>query len=460
MPSRRRTSLKSSPLDLDRELDDMYSSPITRPSLGFLRVAPTSALGEEAPNGCAEELTESQTNGNSSLGVTPTSSIIGISRVTTPIDPASMVPVSMDRRSHVALSTLGLTPNNHIPAVSTDTSSMDSRYSKPTDFTGRDLGVPASTDNRSMDIRPPGKWKVHRCAMVQDGHSANEQLLYEMFWRSAKPANPDERLISISREDMAAQTRITIRNIKGVLDRLIQKLAVERLLEPNSFARAAATYRIYSYRSILDRRRKAGLEWVTRANGVRFISPQVAQAILAKSRFHEGDSSQPSGDMLTSPRDLLAGSGSTALASMDDRYIGPTPALSGEGTPPIPVDLGPGLRKINPAFDSAAVARLWRECRSRIPDCTVDEVLHFVGLKADKLWADKSVRNTIGLLLTSVPEFFDPSILNEYRDERQRQIEEEARAAEENQRYWRAVLEDSNATEEDRVMAMQFVVLD
>jgi len=79
-----------------------------------------------------------------------------------------------------------------------------------------------------MDVRPAGKWKVHRCSTVQDGHSANEQLLYEMLWRSAKPVNPDERLITISREDMAGQTRITIRNIKGVLDRLIEKLAVER----------------------------------------------------------------------------------------------------------------------------------------------------------------------------------------------------------------------------------------
>jgi len=306
-----------------------------------------------------------------------------------------------------------------------------------------------------MDVRPAGKWKVHRCSTVQDGHSANEQLLYEMLWRSAKPVNPDERLITISREDMAGQTRITIRNIKGVLDRLIEKLAVERVIEPNSFARAAATYRIYSYRTILDRRRKAGLEWVTRANGVKFIATQLAQAILALPKFINTDASQPDPTIDRSANDVA----STAGASMDGRSSTTpiAPVLHIGVAAAVPVELGQGLRKINPAFDSAAVARLWRECRTRIPDCTVEEVLHFSGLKAGKLRADKNVRNTIGLLLTSVPEFFDPSIIQEFRGEKKRHLIEEARIAEENHRYWQAVLEAPDSTEQDRALALQFV---
>ena len=49
----------------------------------------------------------------------------------------------------------------------------------------------------------------------------------------------------------------------------------------------------------------------------------------------------------------------------------------------VPLELGPGLRKINPAFDSAAVARLWRECRTRVTDCTAEEVLYFAGLSGE-----------------------------------------------------------------------------
>jgi hypothetical protein len=414
MPNRRRASPKSPPVDLDRELDEMYSSPITRPNLGFLRVAvlPHDDTPSKGPN----------------------IDVAGGSLHSTQISSRPPDAVSMDDRLGSAA-----TPNRSFPEAHT--------------------ADKAAIDGVSMDVRPSGKWKVHHCSTVQDGHSANEQLLYEMLWRSAKPASSDDRLISISREDMAGQTRITVRNIKGVLDRLIEKLSVERVIEPNSFARAAATYRIYSYRTILERRRSAGLEWVTRANGVKFISAGLAQEILSRPKFGGGDVSQPRGTM-DHPSNVSLSNGilSKDVPSMDgrSRLTSPVPSQGGSSSS-FPADLGAGLRKINPAFDSAAVARLWRECRARIADCTVEEVLHFVGLKASKLRSDRSVRNTIGLLLMSVPEFFDTSTIQEFRTMRQQQLAEEMRLAEETQRYWRGVLEDPNTTDEDRAMALEFV---
>lgn len=416
MPSRRRTSPKAEPLDLDRELDEMYSSAITRPNLGFLRVGESPApprATSVAPD--IPSLVDTTSTGRMST------------------DTRSLDLPSIDRVSVV--------PNSDGRAL--DTLSSDVR----------------SLDYVSMDVRPAGKWKVHRCSTVQDGHSANEQLLYEMLWRSAKPANADERLLSISREDMASQTRVTVRNVKGVLDRLIEKLAIEKAIESNSFVRAAATYRVYSYRAILDRRRKAGLEWVTRANGVKFIAAKTAQELLNRPKFTEVDSRQPSGAIDSIAGDAKAietrsiDSLTSDVRSMDDRSVSPKqlPII------PVPGNLGLGLRKINPAFDSAAVARLWRECRARVPDCTVEEVLHFSNLKASKLWVDKNIRNTIGILLTSVPEFFDSNILHEFREEKRRQMLEEARLAQENENYWRAVLEDVSSTDADRSMARQVI---
>jgi hypothetical protein len=364
MASRRRTLPKAEPLDLDRELDEMYSSAITRPNLGFLRVGESPAPPVIATGGDQY---------SSAVGETDASS-----------DSPSMADTSMDARSiDVSAST------RSIDTVSLDTRSLDT----------------GSRDPVSMDVRPAGKWKLHRCLTVQDGHSANEQLLYEMLWRSAKAVNPDERLLAISREDMASQTRITVRNVKGVLDRLIEKLAIERVIESNSFIRAAATYRVYSYRAILDRRRMAGLEWVTRANGVKFIAAKTAQEILSRPKFTEADSRQPSGAFDHISSDAGAGTKDLASldsASMDDRYA-------------VLRALGIGLRKINPAFDSAAVATLWRECRTSVPDCTVEEVLHFSSLRAITISADKSIRNSVGFLLSSVPEFFDQNTVHEFR---------------------------------------------
>jgi hypothetical protein len=399
MPSRRRRSPKAEPLDLDRELDEMYSSAITRPNLGFLRVGEFPA-------------------------------------------PPVATKVAADIRSFVdATSNDGRSTD----ITSIDLPSIDLASNLPIralDARAVDVTSPAPA---SMDIRPAGKWKIHHCATVQDGHSANEQLLYEMLWRSAKAVNPDERILSISREGMASQTRITVRNVKGVLDRLIEKLAIERVIESNSFVRAPATYRVHSCRAILDRRRTAGLEWVTRANGVKFIAAKAAQEILSRPKFTDADSRQSTLALDGISSDITAtDSGSLDIPSMDDRAT-------------VPSELGLGLRKINPAFDSATVARLWRECRARVPDCTVEEVLHFSKLKAIKIRVDKNIRNPIGLLLTSVPEFFEQSSIHEFREEKRQEMLEQARIAHENENYWRAVLEDVSSTDSDRSTALQFI---
>ena len=212
MASRRRTSPKPEPLDLDRELDEMYASPITRPNLGFLRVGGPPALSLINP---AARTSEAESVESPDPIVADAASSVAVSKDTYPVRHIKVIASSSVPASSVA--------------PSMDVVSMDVR-----------------------SVRPSGKWKIHQCATVQDGHSANEQLLYEMLWRTGRVITLDQRLVTISREDMAAQARITVRNVKGILDRLIEKLAVERVIEPNSFARTAATYRIYSYRRFLS----------------------------------------------------------------------------------------------------------------------------------------------------------------------------------------------------------------
>lgn len=364
MASRRRTSPKAEPLDLDRELDEMYSSAITRPNLGFLRIT-------ESPG--------------------PASSMDGTS-----IDGVAFPTGSDDIGANDRTSTDVVSPD----ITSTDTVAIDL----------------VSMDNRSCEARPAGKWKLHRCLTVQDGHSANEQLLYEMLWRSAREVNPDERVLAISREDMASQTRITVRNVKGVLDRLIGKLAIERIIESNSFSRTAATYQIYSYRVILERRRQAGLEWVTRANGVKFIPSGMAHDLLSRPKFLESDSRQPQPG---EPGHLSIDTPTRAAATTDMSTVamGSFDPTSMDPRSIVPPQLGPELRRINPAFDTAAVASLWRECRMRVPDCTVEEVIHFSQLTAARMRAD-NVNNTIGAMLSSASEFFDGRIVNQFRAKR------------------------------------------
>jgi hypothetical protein len=121
-------------------------------------------------------------------------------------------------------------------------------------------------------------------------------------------------------------------------------------------------------------------------------------------------------------------------------------------------DLASRLRKdLDPTFDDSAAGRLWRECRSFVPDCTVDEILHFVGLKAQKIYRDRNIRNPIGLLLMSIPEFFTGSAVHELREQKDREEKQRRQMQEEHRKYWRQVADDSATSSEDRELALKFL---
>ena len=117
MPNRRR-SPKTPPLDIDRELDDMYSSPITRPNLAFLQVA-------GIPSPSQEDLSIKHPSVAGSADNAP-------SPPQPSNDSTSRVVASIDERSHESLHMQGLTRS----VISTVAASMDGRSSldSPKDY--------------------------------------------------------------------------------------------------------------------------------------------------------------------------------------------------------------------------------------------------------------------------------------------------------------------------------------
>jgi hypothetical protein len=122
------------------------------------------------------------------------------------------------------------------------------------------------------------------------------------------------------------------------------------------------------------------------------------------------------------------------------------------------VDLASRIRKdLDPAFDDSAAARLWRECQNSVPDCTIEEVVHFAGLKAQKIYKDRNIRNPIGLLLMSVPEFFTGSALKEFREQKGREVEEQREFQVKQREYWKIVAEDPSTPLDERQLATKFL---
>jgi hypothetical protein len=125
--------------------------------------------------------------------------------------------------------------------------------------------------------------RIRKASMVEDGHSLAEQAVYEVLWKASSPvsdlANAD-RTIRIGYHRLAQMTRLSWVSVKANLRTLEKKLAIEVTGSENSATREGKTYLVYSRPAILERRKRAGLEWVRRTRGVELLS----QATVALGR--------------------------------------------------------------------------------------------------------------------------------------------------------------------------------
>jgi hypothetical protein len=120
--------------------------------------------------------------------------------------------------------------------------------------------------------------RVQRATTVQHGHSPTEQLLYQILYDLGTPSDggSSARETQIGYDRLARRSGITKRNIIPIMHRLEQKLAIEIMAEEDSARSIARRYRVYGPEEVLERRRRAGMEYVVRHKGVDFVYPSTA----------------------------------------------------------------------------------------------------------------------------------------------------------------------------------------
>jgi|GEM_PF-3920925 len=267
--------------------------------------------------------------------------------------------------------------------------------------------------------------KIYRAVRAQDGHSAGEQLLYQALWRVAEPEGDISRRIRIGYGGMQELCKLDRTNCKKNIRSLMEKLAVEVIGGFDVRGLQGYTYRIYPYSEILKRRREAGMEYVIRTSGVRFVNPPIGNLPMGDFQVTLADQTKPTKE-------------SSSVA---------------------PVDLGPGLRKHVEGFDDSAAAVLWGRCRAKARDCTAEEVLYCFEVKARQLLqSGKTVSNPVGLLLTAVPKCFEgpEPLYLDYRRRKEGEVQARESAEAEHSRLvaeQEAILADPEASEEDKRFA-------
>jgi hypothetical protein len=115
--------------------------------------------------------------------------------------------------------------------------------------------------------------------------------------------------------------------------------------------------------------------------------------------------------------------------------------------------------------DDDVVDRLIRNCKQQAPDCTVEEIIHFIEEKGSLVRIrDSRIYSPIGFLLTAVPKCLSGDAFRFYREEQMKRREAEAayearRQAEldEWRREQEAQLTDSSVCEEDKQLIREWL---
>src|SRR6185312_3694821 len=99
---------------------------------------------------------------------------------------------------------------------------------------------------------------IHKAVRVQDGHSDAEQRCLDLLWSVAcAPEGQTCRYVVIGYAALADRLRLARNNAIAAIRGLREKLAVD--VAAVATHAKPATYRVYPYREILQRREAAGL---------------------------------------------------------------------------------------------------------------------------------------------------------------------------------------------------------
>ncbi|HJT70764.1 MAG TPA: hypothetical protein VJ731_11225 [Terriglobales bacterium] len=332
--------------------------------------------------------------------------------------------------------------------------------------------VPEPTSVPSQSSGPKKRrFPIREMKLAQDAHTRAEQQVYEYLWQNARTLDEVSRSITIGFGAMARMVRLSESNARINVRSLIAKLALEEFGDYNCERSLGRTYRILNYSEILKRRREAGLLWYMRRTlAVVFVNPRTGEPVDLGLR-------KP-GPLKSRPGPNLTGDRGANLTPE------PPPKLSGEPG----INLEPlyreevrekNLRETSSSSDSLlfdalsqygvadddVIKRLRTQTRNICPDFTDEELIHFIHSKGQLIRRrDSNISSPIGFLLTSVPKCFAGEAFQLFRKAQKESREREAleRAQREAEfENWRkeqqAILDDPNASEEDKKWARKML---
>jgi hypothetical protein len=117
-----------------------------------------------------------------------------------------------------------------------------------------------------------------------------------------------------------------------------------------------------------------------------------------------GDKSSP---IPRTTGDILAATGDKNADAYKERRFLMSSSKSSTTTDDLPAEFVDQMDQETP-LDRGALLRLWRTAREIVPDATGDEIRHFFHLRAMSVYRNRKVENPTGLMLSTIPDWFEP----------------------------------------------------
>ena len=243
---------------------------------------------------------------------------------------------------------------------------------------------------------------------ARDAHTVWEQRIYQHLWKLGASATPDDyRDLAIGYRHLAAELGMGVNTVQRGVPALIEKLSIEVIGDYDPNTRSPKTYRVYSYRMILDRRRAAGREMVQRRGGHGGHGVELLQSddpgTVPRSR--EKADLGTVVDLGTVPGTGTGDYPWTRDSTSLGRRVEKDNRTSSSSLARVVVE---AVNRFGLTCDDDAAERLLAKCLASDPAASADEIAHFIAVKLEQFRRKRNIENPVGLLLRSVPQYFKP----------------------------------------------------
>jgi predicted transcriptional regulator len=266
--------------------------------------------------------------------------------------------------------------------------------------------------------------------MAQEVLNSNERVLYTVLWNKKDgeidPQNPHIRTVRAGYEFLAKQTNLAKKTIQRLIPRLMQKDFIQVEQTPNFYNRTAASYRVFSYKHVLDAAAQQGRTHIAKlGHGIAFVR-QYQNPLPTKNRSPL--TTVPSVPLSTVVRKSMVSVPSAPLSTVvrKSTILESSTVRNRETTSP-PPELFERLETLIPEIDTGAVERIWREGREVVADLQPEEIAYWFEQRAKLVYQNRTLKNPLGLLLSSIKDWLTERKVVTRRNQLRELAEEEQR---------------------------------